>query len=432
MQVSPQAAATAEARRELLAAATEQGAAATQRSRVPTLHTMCCNLIGDSIINLDNALDILSFSRMHEVHVLQARAERFVRESWYGLRERHSADDMAQAIGREVYGALEREHADIDERMRRLCRTGTVLDEVVAPNPTHPIGLPSSYGLPSSSSAGTVLPPAAGPSLPEASKPRPPSKPSRFGGGGEQCSRCHKTVYPAERISTGKGVWHTACFRCTECNKKLAIHDFEVDAQLNLFCRVHFTQLRNAQGGAGVESLVSLLSDVGGKAVQANTSAANAVPVVQGVLLGERASSGVGMPSTVDGAHQACRPASASTPPPPQSSPQPSPRLARTAAFIAGGIKRDKCVRCEKTVYAAEKQVARASKHYSADQIYHKACFRCADCNTLLRPDNWELFGSPEELQGNEGAAAPILLCKTHYVARLNAGQACSVAASSF
>jgi len=46
---------------------------------------------------------------------------------------------------------------------------------------------------------------------------------SKFGGGGNKCERCDKTVYPAETIQYEKKFFHQACFTCEEetCQKKL-------------------------------------------------------------------------------------------------------------------------------------------------------------------------------------------------------------------
>merc|ERR1712167_450825 len=62
--------------------------------------------------------------------------------------------------------------------------------------------------------------------------------------------------------------------------------------------------------------------------------------------------------------------------------------------YIFGGG--DKCHRCSKSVFANERALA-------DDLVFHKSCFRCAECATMLRQNNWEL--SP----------GGVLLCKTHY-----------------
>ena len=45
----------------------------------------------------------------------------------------------------------------------------------------------------------------------------------RYGGGGEKCALCAKTVYVAERAVAQDKIFHIACFRCKECNVVLAV-----------------------------------------------------------------------------------------------------------------------------------------------------------------------------------------------------------------
>jgi cysteine/glycine-rich protein len=45
--------------------------------------------------------------------------------------------------------------------------------------------------------------------------------PSRFGGGGQKCSVCEKTVYAAETIAYEKKPYHADCFKCSTCGKKM-------------------------------------------------------------------------------------------------------------------------------------------------------------------------------------------------------------------
>ena len=66
-----------------------------------------------------------------------------------------------------------------------------------------------------------------------------------------------------------------------------------------------------------------------------------------------------------------------------------------------------RCVRCGKNVYAMEKRTARS--HDGDQQVYHDKCFRCAECNTLLRNNNFELL---------DGVT---LLCKAHFLSRRSA-----------
>jgi len=45
--------------------------------------------------------------------------------------------------------------------------------------------------------------------------------PSKFGGGGQKCTVCEKTVYAAETIAYEKKPYHSECFKCSNCSKKM-------------------------------------------------------------------------------------------------------------------------------------------------------------------------------------------------------------------
>jgi len=45
--------------------------------------------------------------------------------------------------------------------------------------------------------------------------------PSKFGGGGQKCTVCDKTVYAAETVAYEKKPYHGECFKCTVCSKKM-------------------------------------------------------------------------------------------------------------------------------------------------------------------------------------------------------------------
>jgi hypothetical protein len=57
----------------------------------------------------------------------------------------------------------------------------------------------------------------------------------------QQCGRCHKTVYAAERVSVGFDVvWHKSCLRCSvpQCNRQLRASDFRKVGEL-VYCGPH-------------------------------------------------------------------------------------------------------------------------------------------------------------------------------------------------
>jgi cysteine/glycine-rich protein len=39
----------------------------------------------------------------------------------------------------------------------------------------------------------------------------------QWGGGGDKCPRCQKTVYPAEKLGACSASWHKGCFKCKTC-----------------------------------------------------------------------------------------------------------------------------------------------------------------------------------------------------------------------
>ena len=78
---------------------------------------------------------------------------------------------------------------------------------------------------------------------------------ARFGGGGEKCAKCGKTVYAAERVAattkTASVVFHADCFRCTECKKKLTMSDWEMEEEGGaLYCKTHYKQRMLTRGGS--------------------------------------------------------------------------------------------------------------------------------------------------------------------------------------
>jgi cysteine/glycine-rich protein len=84
---------------------------------------------------------------------------------------------------------------------------------------------------------------------------------SKFGGGGDKCEICEKTVYSAEALSFEKKKYHAACFTCSACSKKMtpavaAQFQEEGEEKAQLFCTKCFkeggyTQKQAKQSKAG-------------------------------------------------------------------------------------------------------------------------------------------------------------------------------------
>ncbi|XP_076022748.1 cysteine and glycine-rich protein 1a [Genypterus blacodes] len=149
-------------------------------------------------------------------------------------------------------------------------------------------------------------------------------------GGGNKCGRCMKTVYFAEEVLCDGRSFHKSCFLCMVCSKNLdsttvAVHDDEI------YCKACYGKKYGPKGfgygqGAGILSM-----DRG---------------------------EDLGITSAEPSPHR------------PTTNPNPS-KLAQRF----GGA--EKCSRCGKSVYAAEKVIG-------AGNSWHKRCFCCSVCGKSL------------------------------------------------
>lgn len=99
---------------------------------VPSLETLCLHLICDSdqamCLNLDNCLDVLDFARLHGFHPLLAKAERFVRGTYRGLRATHPRSELEAALGADLFNELEREADATEKTLSRYKQIGAVVE----------------------------------------------------------------------------------------------------------------------------------------------------------------------------------------------------------------------------------------------------------------------------------------------------------------
>ncbi|XP_030231447.1 cysteine and glycine-rich protein 1 [Gadus morhua] len=149
-------------------------------------------------------------------------------------------------------------------------------------------------------------------------------------GGGNKCGRCQKTVYFAEDVQCEGQSWHKSCFQCMVCKKSLdsttvAVHVDEI------YCKSCYGKKYGPKGYG-----------FGGGA---------------GTLSTDRGEH-LGIKHEAPAAHQ----------------PTNNPNDSKFAQNLPGS---DVCLRCSKTVYAAEKVIAGGNS-------WHKACFRCAKCGKGL------------------------------------------------
>lgn len=148
--------------------------------------------------------------------------------------------------------------------------------------------------------------------------------PSKFGGGGNKCVKCDKTVYAAETVSFEKAAYHAECFKCDQCTKVI----------------------QSASGAAVFENLllcVKCFKDGGYKQKQTNTV-------------------------------KEYKPSTTSSAP---------------SKFGGGG---QKCYECNATVYAAE-AISYEKK------LFHSDCLKCKNCSKKVSPSGSEARRTGEDIE---------------------------------
>uniref|UniRef100_A0A3Q3F6P6 LIM domain containing 2 n=1 Tax=Labrus bergylta TaxID=56723 RepID=A0A3Q3F6P6_9LABR len=63
----------------------------------------------------------------------------------------------------------------------------------------------------------------------------------------EMCSACSKPVYPMEKITADKYIFHKTCFCCKQCKKKLSMQNY-TPLHGEFYCIFHYKQLFRRKG----------------------------------------------------------------------------------------------------------------------------------------------------------------------------------------
>ncbi|KAE8606105.1 hypothetical protein XENTR_v10010598 [Xenopus tropicalis] len=150
-------------------------------------------------------------------------------------------------------------------------------------------------------------------------------------GGGAKCGACDKTVYHAEEIQCNGRSFHKPCFICMVCRKALdsttvAAHESEI------YCKSCYGRKYGPKGYGYGQGAGCLSTDTGERF---------------GIEVAE--------------SHPA----------------RGSPTTTHTSKFTQKFGATEKCPRCQKSVYAAERVMG-------GGQPWHKTCFRCAFCGKSL------------------------------------------------
>ena len=200
-----------------------------------------------------------------------------------------------------------------------------------------------------------------------------------FGSGAPKCPRCNKSVYQAEEVLAVGQHFHVECFRCAECQGRLATGSL-CEKNNIIYCEPCYAKLFGPKGfGIGGTLVQTGTSVATPSATAASTSATIRSAPVQ--------SSAAVAPATSIATN--IKPSSLRSPGPAVPTAAPS----TTAASRFGGG--NKCATCKKTVYAAESVIA-------ANKEYHDSCFVCQTCRHRL---------SSTTLNERDG----ILFCNTCY-----------------
>ncbi|CAF0980048.1 unnamed protein product [Brachionus calyciflorus] len=197
-----------------------------------------------------------------------------------------------------------------------------------------------------------------------------------------KCAKCDKTVYKAEETRAANKTYHKLCFKCYNCNKLLE-PNILTEHQGDLFCKNCYGKKFGPKGygfggGAGVLSTETI-----------STNTNTTTPVIQKTLRPTFST----LPSNENSKIEHTRVLNAT--------PILASGLTNSSIFkngnsntvnsaynhekrISTGIQfggSDRCARCQKAVYAAEKVVA-------ASKFYHKLCFNCSTCKKALNSMN--------------------------------------------
>lgn len=194
-----------------------------------------------------------------------------------------------------------------------------------------------------------------------------------------KCAKCDKSVYKAEETRAANKTYHKLCFKCYNCNKLLE-PNILTEHQGDLYCKNCYGKKFGPKGygygtGAGIlssdgQSPNSMPHTPSSLKPSFSTFSSNNVktePVNQ--------SSPV-TPNTINGFNGSFKPNGNNLRS--VSSAFNQEKRANQAIQFGGS---DKCARCQKAVYAAEKVVA-------ANKFYHKMCFSCSACKKMLNSMN--------------------------------------------
>lgn len=208
-------------------------------------------------------------------------------------------------------------------------------------------------------------------------------KQPRFVPSAPKCANCNKSVYKAEELRAANKTFHKLCFKCTSCNKLLETNILTEHAG-DLFCRNCYAKTFGPKGvgfGAGtMSSENNHFMSLNAKTYEREKSFEGEAQSVKHVQVTPALRSTF---STLNHNNLQNTTAGVTSPPSNNGSYQMSAlnyeKRSSMCNMTFGGS--DKCARCKKAVYAAEKV-------FAAGKPFHKLCFSCSTCKKLLSSMN--------------------------------------------
>jgi len=204
-----------------------------------------------------------------------------------------------------------------------------------------------------------------------------------------RCPRCNDRVYHAEEVQAIGQSWHQKCFNCKTCRRKLDSGNL-CDKDGEIYCKPCYGKAFGpkgygfGQGGGslatfGAESIVQVNSDPADAPAAAAKWCNTCDKAGEGRFCGDCGETLVDGPAQSSEAKADAEPAPAATRPARGSFKASVVKQSLPAALapkgkFGGGLK---CIRCNKTVYDAEKTMGPGGP-------YHNACFICLTCGKSL------------------------------------------------
>lgn len=204
-------------------------------------------------------------------------------------------------------------------------------------------------------------------------------KQPRFIPSAPKCANCNKSVYKAEELRAANKTFHKLCFKCTACNKLLETNNL-TEHQGNVFCRNCYAK---SFGPKGVGFGTATLSSENGTFTSMNHQSSNRNSSEDPAGESQSVKHVQVSPSMRCTFSTLTNTSANNRISPPNGSYQMSAlnyEKRTTACNMTFGGS-DKCARCIKPVYAAEKV-------FAAGKPFHKLCFSCSTCKKLLSSMN--------------------------------------------